>query len=358
MAGLGHNNWMCWWVAPTFPLTEIGLRKVLKYLPKEAIKDINRSRLCITLINNSTLWFKSADNPDTLRGEGINFLIMDEAAMMKQDAWQYALRPALMDTGGRVIMISTPKGMNFFREEFIKGQDKLEPEYESFQYSSLVNTYISKDEFEKAKKEMPERVYRQEILAEFIEDIGAVFKKVRECIKGQCEDPRGSVIQNYYMGVDLAKLEDFTVICVLNQNGHLVHFERFNQIDWNFQKAKIINTTERYHNAQVLIDSTGIGDPIYEDLQRKGLRIQGYKFTNESKKQLIENLAIKMENQEITFPEIPELINELREFGYTKSKLSDAIKYQAPEGLHDDCVIALALAVWNYKKKGSRPYIA
>jgi phage FluMu gp28-like protein len=254
-------------------------------------------------------------------------------------------------------MISTPKGMNFFREEFIKGQDRLNPDYESFQYSTQANPHITKKELEDFAKDMPERVYKQEILAQFIEDVGAVFKNVRDHVKGQLEEPRGSVIQNYYIGIDLAKYEDFTVICVLNENGHLVHFDRFNQIDWNFQKAKIINIATRYHNAQVLIDSTGVGDPIYEDLMRKGVRIQGYKFTNESKKQLIENLAIKMENNGITFPDIPELVNELREFGYIKTD-SGTLKYQAPEGLHDDCVIALALAVWNYKKKGSRPYIA
>jgi hypothetical protein len=99
----------------------------------------------------------------------------------------------------------------------------------------------------------------------------------------------------------------------------------------------------------LLIDGSGLGDPVYDELRRENIQIQNYNFTNASKKDLIENLSMMIENEQISIPNIPELINELKLYGY-KTTRNGNIQYGAPEGYHDDCVIALALAAWQLKQ--------
>ena len=194
---------------------------------------------------------------------------------------------------------------------------------------------------------MPSDTFRQEFLAEFLDDSGAVFRRIRDAVKGDFEDPDHEN-KRYVLGVDLGKHVDYTVLTVLDQFGHLCYLDRFNQIDWKFQKERIIATAKRW-NAQVLIDSSGLGDPIYDDLSNI-IRVKGYKFTNESKRKLISNLSIALEQGKITFPDHRELISELEMFGYEITQHGN-IRYGAPEGFHDDIVIALALAVWNLRHK-------
>jgi hypothetical protein len=193
---------------------------------------------------------------------------------------------------------------------------------------------------------MPERAYQQEILGLFLEDVGSVFRGVKACISGSLEIPtRG---KQYVMGVDLAKYQDFTVCAILDQHGHLCKLDRFGELDWVFQRKRIVNLCQQY-NARLLIDSSGLGDPIFDELKRENMRVEGYKFTSASKADLIENLSMVIEKQEISYPDIPELINELGLFGFTRTK-GGTIQYGAPEGYHDDIVIALALAAWMLKK--------
>lgn len=340
-------------VAPTFWHTQKQWKEFLRYCPREIIVDINRSEHKITLLGKREVWFRSADNPDSLRSEGIDVLWMDEGGQIKEDAWTMALRPALMDKKGIAFFTGTPKGKNWYFQLWTRGQDREQTDYESWAFPSINNPYIDPKEVDSFARDMPEMAYKQEIMAEFVDDVGSVFRKVDGCIAGQLEEPVWS--KAYYMGVDLAKHMDFTVLSVLDNEGHLCAFDRFNQIDWVFQRKRIVNLAERY-KAEVLIDSTGVGDPIYDELRRMNLHVMGYKFTNASKKDLIENLSIRIENQEVSYPEIPILINELKLFGYTVSP-SGIISYGAPEGYHDDCVISLALAAWQVSKPRGRVII-
>jgi hypothetical protein len=117
------------------------------------------------------------------------------------------------------------------------------------------------------------------------------------------------------VNVDIAKLVDFTVLCVLDMDGRLCAFDRFNQIDWVFQRKRIVQLAQQY-DARLLIDSSGVGGPVVDELYRENVRVESYKFTNASKKDLIENLSMMIENQQLTIPEIPDIINELKLFGY------------------------------------------
>lgn len=343
-------------VAPTYWHTQKCWREILKIVRPLVTKvigvDVNlaldkvmRADRCLILRGNRHIWFKSADNPDSLRSERLDWAWLDECALIKEEGWN-AIEPALM---GPVIMTSTPKGHNWVFELWTRGQDHLQSDFESWNFPTSINPYYPKDKIEWARQLLPDMVFRQEYLAEFIEDIGAVFRNVRAYIK---ELPlKATPNHRYVVGADLAKHEDFTVLTAMDvDSGELHGFERFSQLDWVFQCRRIVNFCQQYNNARLLIDSTGVGDPIYDELRRQQLRVDGYKFTSATKADLIENLSLMLDNAQLSYPDIPELINELRLFGYETGS-TGTIRYRAPEGYHDDCVISLALAAWQIKTR-------
>lgn len=341
-----------WIVSPKYSQTMIMWRMIKKYLPRAYVKDIKEGELVIELINGSTIWAKSADNPDALVGEGLDLLIMDEAARVKPDAWEVALQPALSDRKGEAIFISTPKGKNWFYKLYLMGLNESEyPEYTSFNYPSVANTTIPDfaEEIARRKETTPELIFRQEYLAEFIEGGGEVFQDIRGVLEECLKEPIGD--HSYVMGVDLAKHRDFTVLTVADvATSRVVHFERFSRIDWNYQKDKILEVAKRYNNAVAYIDSTGVGDPIVEDLQRMDMLVSPYKFTIQSKYDLVKNLNIMIKSKKVFIPPVQVLIDELSSYTFSISDLSGVVRYGAPEGMHDDCVTSLMLAAWGLSK--------
>jgi hypothetical protein len=333
-------------VAPTFWHTEKQYKEIMYYCPRELVTEVNISKHRVTLIGERQIYFKSADSADSMRGEAVACLWVDEHNQIAEDRWTMELRPSLMDTHGKGIFTGTPKGKNWGFQLFTRGQDPSQPDYKSFAFSSYTNPYLDPKEIDEFKRDMPELAYRQEILAEFLDDIGSVFRGIRNCISGVLEEPQPG--KHYVLGVDVAKHVDFTVIIILDDTGHLVYFDRFSQIEWPFQEKRIADASRKYNNARILIDSTGAGDPPYDHLRRQNVPIEGYKFTNASKKDLIENLSIAIDNKAVSYPDIPVLLSELGLYGY-KISPAGVTSYNAPEGYHDDSVIALALACWQLK---------
>lgn len=182
------------------------------------------------------------------------------------------------------------------------------------------------------------------------DDSSALFKRIDENIDASClSEPIAG--RQYVIGVDLARIRDFTVITVIDKHSwKLVYFERFNQIDWNLQKAKIESVSRRYNNARLKMDATGLGDPIVNDLQRVGLSIEPITLNSRVKKEIIDNLVILFEQDKLKIPNQPDLIEELKIFTYTWNDKTKNVKYTAPSGKHDDCVLSLALCMWNETK--------
>jgi hypothetical protein len=194
-------------------------------------------------------------------------------------------------------------------------------------------------------------VFNQEYLAEFLDNNAGVFRNVKACIMaGQRANVAPVEGTSYFAGLDLARLTDFTVLTILDENGRQVFHDRFNLLDWAVQKERVFSVCRQY-GARLTIDSTGVGDPIYEDLRRMGLRVEGFKFTNESKKRLIESLMLAFEQGRISILDLQTQTNELDIFEYTINP-SGTVHYSAPEGYHDDCVIGLALANWQLSRRG------
>ena len=334
-------------MGPTYWHTKKMWREFLKFCPSEIILEINRSERRITLKGDRHVYFKSADNPDSLRSEGLDVLWVDEGGQVSEEAWELALRPALMDRLGKGIFTGSPKGKNWYYRLWMRGQDPLQAVYESWSFSSYTNPYLNRKELDDFKADMTELAFLQEVMAEFVDDVGSVFRGIRACVSGGLEEPQ--TWKSYVAGCDLAKHSDFTVICILDHMGHLVFFDRFSRLDWVFQCKRIVEACRRYR-APLLLDSTGVGDPIFDLLWREGLDVEGYKFTNQSKKELIENLSIMIDNRQLSYPDIPVLLNEMSIFGYKMSPVGN-VQYGAPKGYHDDCPTALGLACWKLRNK-------
>jgi len=256
-------------------------------------------------------------------------------------------------------MISTPKGKNWFYELYLKGQEEQFTDYASFTFESKDNLSLPHmvEEQEKARTTLPQVAYEQEYLARFLEDAGQVFRGIRACVKGEFREYNRE--HAYIMGVDLAKYEDYTAITVIDLTDfHVVAFDRFNKLDYAFQIERIKAVHRSYH-APIVIDATGVGNPIAEAIERDGIPVYPYKYTNQSKKFLIENLSLKIEQQQVSFPAIKELLHELEIFEYEFSPKTRMIRYNAPAGYHDDCVNSLALAVWGagHYEQDTVPYV-
>lgn len=336
---------LCWWTAPTYKQCANVFEMIKKHF-KGAIESTRTSpNMEVRLVNGGVIQFHSLERYDNLRGFAVNFLVVDEAADVREEAWNAVLRPTLSDTNGKAIIISTPKGKNWFYEMWTRGRDPEFPDYESWRFPTSANPYIPPGEVEEAERGLPERIFRQEYLAEFLDDDSSVFRGIKKCIAGDFEEPKPG--RKYRIGWDVAKHHDYSVIVVMDEETkHVVAFDRFNHVDWDLQVSRCETLAKKYNNAPVLIDSTGVGDPVFEMLKKRGVKVEGFRFTSTSKEQLINRLSVAIERQEITFPEIEVLIDELGKYEFEVTK-SGTIRYNAPDGQHDDCVIALALAVWN-----------
>lgn len=198
---------------------------------------------------------------------------------------------------------------------------------------------------------MTQEAFRQEMLAEFIEGAGAVFRNITANVGGELlEKPIEG--HKYVLSADLAKHQDFTVILIADLDSRQIVFhDRFNQIDWGLQKSRISSAYSRFNCRSGIIDATGVGDAIFDDLKKEGLNVEGFKFTGSSKQELVSDLSITMDNQNIMYPHIETLIDELSIFAY-EQRANGSFSYSAPEGYHDDEVMALALINRKLKKKG------
>lgn len=342
-------NKKIWIVAPTYALAE----KVFEYVVRWFLKVAPSQAAGVTFSPNSRriktaegslLEAKSAETPQGLLGEELDLIIVDEASRVGREVWNSYLFARTASRKGQVVFISTPFGKNWFYEEWVKGKE----DNASFHFESRDNPTLPKGEWERAERELPENVFKQEYRAEFLEDAAAALRRVHDAVDPKLELPvlpRMGV--RYIMGVDLGRVKDFTVLTVVDTYEQKVCFwDRFKEIDWPLQKSRIIALGERYNKATIWIDSTGLGDPISQEIQReyRGL-VEDFKMSTKSKNQLITKLASFIEQKGVVLPDNRILLDELTSYSYELTP-SGKISYRAPEGLHDDCVMSLALAVW------------
>lgn len=293
-------------------------------------------------------------------------VVIDEAALIPnlEAAFNYAIAPTLIDLRGDAWFTSTPSGKGGFYRFWLKGQDPGEPDWMSWRFPTTANPHIPPSELERARKEYPEDVFRQEYLAEFLEDGGAVFRNVRACIKQGLVRDFAEPYHIYVIGCDWAKIQDFSVFVVIDASTKaIVKIDRFNQIEYTLQIARLIALCEAFQPAEVVSEEQGnlaladalsmmpyrvrarAGKPEHEE----GLPMSGFQVTNATKEEAIQALVLAFERREISIPDETVLLGELESFGMERLP-SGRIRYSGQGGAHDDIVMALAEG-WSRARK-------
>jgi hypothetical protein len=344
----GKRGQNFWWVAPVSDQALIAFTRMQRSLPRGTfIAHLNLHTL--TLINGAVIWFKSGDRPDGLYGEDVYAAVVDEASRFKQEAW-HAIRTTLTATRGPVRVIGNVKGRRNWFYALARRAQAGDPEmgyHKLIAADAVAAGVLDAAEIEDARRLLPDRVFRELYLAEASDDEGNPFgiEAIRTCVAPLSSKPPA------VWGWDFAKSHDWSVGIGLDVDGHCCRFERF-QRPWQETMSKVAKLTGR---TPALADSTGVGDPIVEMLQRQlGPRFEGYHFHQASKQKLMEGLAVAIQSKTVTYPAgvIP---GELEVFEYCYSR-TGGVSYSAPEGFFDDCVCALALAV-EHRAHARRPLV-
>jgi hypothetical protein len=343
---MGRGNW--WWVATTSDTANIAFRRTQDrlrgYLDSggtllrvgEAIDFYKNETRSIIRVAGATIWFKSADEPDNLYGEDVYGAVGDEVSRWKLDAW-VALYSTLTATKGRAKLIGNVKGRRNWA--YLQAR-KAEAGEAGWGYHKLTawdaidGGILDRTTIEEARRDMTPERFRELYEAEAAEDGGNPFglDAIRKC---KVDAPSTDAVAVF--GVDLAKSSDWTWVIGLDREGRQVVSERW-QAPWDETTRKLTTLIGR---TPALVDSTGVGDPIVEQLQKACPSVEGFKFTSPSKQQLMEGLASAIQQGTISFSD-PQLENELEAFEYEYTRTG--VRYSAPDGLHDDGVCALALA--------------
>lgn len=325
-----------WWVAPVYPQAEIAYARLKEGIPRE-LRHPNDSDLTILLPNDHKIWFKSGEKPDNLYGSDVGAAVIDEASRLREEAW-HAVRSTVTYTRGPIRIIGNVKGR---KNWFYKLARRAEAGEQGYHHSKITANdaikagILDAEEVENAKRDLPERVFRELYMAEPSDDGGNPFGlgHIERCLAPLSTRPAIG------HGIDLAKSVDWTVAIGLDHAMNVSVFDRF-QSPWTETIARIHQVCGK---RRALVDSTGVGDPVLESLQKGGrlAQFEGYKFTSESKQKLMEGLAVAIQGNKIHFPDGP-IRMELENFEYEYTRTG--VRYSAPEGMHDDCVVALALA--------------
>jgi hypothetical protein len=341
----GLHGGRAWWVAPSYKVAAVGWRMIRRLGSGVPGVNIRRVDRMLELPGGGEVQVRSADDPDSLRGEGLDLVVLDECAFMKQAAWEEALRPALSDRQGDAVFISTPKGRNWFWRLWQRGIAQ-EHGFEAWQLPTGDNPYIPPDEIEAARLSLPELIFEQEYLAIFLENEGAVFRNIRQCMHAGITEPKDHKEHYKTMGVDWGRQNDFTALSVGCADCRLeLAIDRFNQIDYHFQRQRLRVLAEKWEVTDILAEQNSMGDPIITEMQMEGLPVRPFETTTTSKPPLIKHLSLVLEKEEMQFINNPVWTGELEAYEQVISPITGRSRFSAPEGMNDDTVMARALMV-------------
>lgn len=346
------------WGAPTFDQVRVGWNESRAALSN--IADFKQSTMTCTLPTGGAIIYRSLDDPDNARGHTAGLVIIDEAGDVKEQAWYEVLRPMLIDTDGGAWLSGTPKGRNWFWREWLAAKSREDSI--SWQIPTLGCTVVNGElkrqphpyenpdipysEIEQIWQTTPERTFRQEILAEFIEGQGQVFRNINACLHAPKDaKPDQHSSHRIVAGLDWAKSQDFTFTSLVCADCKMeVAKDRFNQIDYHFQRDRLKALYQKWNVVHIEGESNSIGEPNLEELRRDGLPIVGFQTTAQSKAPLIESLALAFEREECQWLDDPICTGELEAYELKMSVATNRPTYSAPTGMNDDTVMGRALA--------------
>ena len=307
----------------------------------------NDSDRLLELPNGGRIRCKTAHDADSLRGDYADLLILDEYSFMKPSAWEEVGQPMLLDNDGDAVFIFTPNRKN---HAFILYQQAVANDtgrYGHWHFTSYDNPHLNQAALDVIKEDMTEDAYRQEIMAEFLDNEGVVFRNIAACMNAEETKPEEHKGHYILAGVDWGKQNDFTAISIGCDTCKCeLARDRYNKIDWHYQYGRLEQIINKWHVSLASIETNSIGDPGFEALQRAGLPVAGFDTLPSTKAPLIENMALAFERTEWQFQSDPVWTGELEAYERKVLPLTGRSQYSAPEGLHDDTVIARALMLW------------
>ena len=348
------------YIAPTLGMARTIMWDLLHELGRPVIKSSHLNNLEITLTNGRKILLRGADNPDSLRGVSLTYVVFDESAFIKEDTWQKIIRAALSDKKGRALFISTPSGRNWFYELFKLGQSGNDEEYKSWHFTTADNETIDPKEIEAAKRTLSSFAFKQEYLSSFDNAGADVFKA--EWFKTSEEPQYGS----YVIAIDLAGFEEvgknagaaknrldesaIAIVKVEDNGNWWVHKILHGRWDIKETAVTILKSIRDYQPIAVGIERGALKNavlPYLNDLMRKNniyAHIQDLTHGNRKKTdRVVWSLQGRMEHGRISF-------NEDEDW----EEFRDQLIMFPTVGVHDDLVDALSyvdqLAVTSYQQ--------
>lgn len=301
----------------------------------------NETNRVLELPTGGRIRAKTAHNADTARGDYGDVIIHDEYSVMGADVWDKITAPMTLDTDAEVIFAFTPKGRNHAWKLF-QSATAAPDRWDVWHFTSFDNPYLSRAALSEITKDMSERAYQQEILAQFVEDGAGVFRNVRQLSTAQPEPAIEGA--QYIIGRDWARTNDASVSSVWDiARQREVCLEVEQGLPFALQIGRLQALAARYNNALVIAEQNSLGDPLIEQAAAAGIRVMAFVTTNATKAQGVDRLALACERQAVTFQDAEAGILEMESFESSRTPLG-MVKYSAPAGLHDDIVMARLFA--------------
>ena len=334
------------WVSPIYKQCKKVFQDLQKATIDTGIFKYNESDLEIKY-GSSKLSFYSGERPDNIRGNTFDYLIMDETAFQRANLWNEVLQPATLVKGKKVVFISTPNGKNHFYT--LSNMINYSEDWCYYHFTSYDNPFISDSDLQSIKMQIPEYVFKQEYMAEFIDNVSGVFSNFHNCIG----NPKDKGLEKYG-GLDIGRADDYTVLTIIDKEGKQIFSKRWRHDKWQNIVSDVAKEINKY-KCYTFVEVNNQGDVFYELLEPLCRRfIFPFVTTSKTKPILIENLAVSFENEELELKDIDYQNAELEAFTYVYDNRTRNVKYSAPQGMHDDSVISLALANQSRKENKTK----
>lgn len=346
---MGQQPGLYWWVGLSwrsasmkraFRLVTYYARQILRMLGISDRGYINRSTSEVRIPGLGEIWFRTADNPASMAGEGIRGAVLDEFSLMQEIVWTEYIQATLLDFGGWAAFSGVPKGNNWASNLWRAAASR--EGWQQIHATSYDNPFMSRERLDKIRAEESDFIFRQEYMAEILSGEGMVFRRISDAatLSPLSRPEHGRA---YVAGVDVADAADFTVISILDaRTREQVYIDRFNRVGYTALEERIHAAYNRWNVQTMVIEDNSIGQPVIDHLRDRGLTIVPFHTSAATKQPLIQALQAAFEHGTIKILNDSAQIGELQ--AYEGKRTASGMSYSAPGGMHDDTVMALAFA--------------
>jgi hypothetical protein len=348
---INEPNSVIYWVSPTDSQSQKVYKDIINAIYESGIiksKKMPKGDTEIVFNNGSKILFRSAQSEDNLRGQAVNYMIMDEAAFIKKSTFETILMPMLAVKGKKCLFLSTPKGKNYLYDYYLKGMDSNFPDWKSLRFSTYDSPLADGKIIEMFRQTLAPKIFQQEVEAEFV-DGSSVFNNISDTMSlKQLESPTLGV--KYWAGIDIGLINDASVLSIIDEEGNLVKYHRWLKIDSGDLIQEIKKLNDIWQFQKILIEDNNQGLVIYQSLKRIINNIEPFNTNSKSKAEIINDLIHSFNMKSFSLVNDEYLRIELEAFIFKQNELGN-MKFMADSGFHDDCVMSLAIARWCWKTK-------